>query len=95
MKNDFEAQRSAVAEAKVRWQAASTEVSKLASILFQPGSGYGDPDARLADEYKLQLPKMRQRDYTVNSMTLTEILLMKKLYHFNVRRNTQRGLPLL
>ncbi len=47
----------AVVEAKKRWQVASMEASKLASALFQPGSGYGDPEARLADEHKLQTAK--------------------------------------
>jgi hypothetical protein len=57
MTKQIEAKRTAVAEAKERWQAASIEASKLASTLFQPGSGYGDPDARVADEHKLQTAK--------------------------------------
>lgn len=37
-----------------RWIEASERASKLAAELFQPGSGYGDPDARAADEHRLQ-----------------------------------------
>lgn len=44
----------AVASARSRWLSASEQASKLAAVLFQPGSGYGDPDARLADEHRLR-----------------------------------------
>jgi len=57
LEKEIEAKRIAVEEAKGRWQAASIEASKLASTLFQPGSGYGDPEARLADEHKLRTAK--------------------------------------
>ena len=53
----MEAKKQAVAQAKERWQTASEKASKLASGLFQPGSGYGDLEARLADEHKLQTAK--------------------------------------
>ena len=33
---------------------ASEAASKLSAELFQPDSGYGDPDARAADEHRLQ-----------------------------------------
>jgi len=46
-KNDVEA-------ARARWLAASVLASQLASDLFQPGSGYGDPQAKMADEHRLQ-----------------------------------------
>ena len=44
--NDVEA-------ARVRWLSASECASQIASELFQPGSGYGDPDARASDEHHL------------------------------------------
>ena len=40
--------------ARERWLSASEQASKLASELFQPGGGYGDPNARLQDEHRLQ-----------------------------------------
>ena len=45
--NDVEASRE-------RWLSASERAPQLAAELFQPGSGYGDPDARTADEHRLQ-----------------------------------------
>ena len=39
--------------ARNKWHDASEKVSQMASQLFQPNSGYGDPDARLADEHRL------------------------------------------
>jgi hypothetical protein len=44
--NDVEA-------ARARWLSASECASQIASELFQPGSGYGDPDARASDEHRL------------------------------------------
>jgi len=44
-------------EARSRWLLASARASKLASELFQAGSGYGDPDAREADLHRLQSAK--------------------------------------
>jgi len=41
-------------EARKKWVAASEYASKLANELFQPGSGYGDPEARANDEHRLQ-----------------------------------------
>ena len=43
-----------VEQARSRWLEASERASLLAADLFQPGSGYGDPDARAADEHRLQ-----------------------------------------
>jgi hypothetical protein len=40
--------------ARSRWLAASEHASSLAAKLFQPGSGYGEPDARQQDEHRLQ-----------------------------------------
>jgi len=45
--NDVEA-------ARARWLSASESASRLAAELFQSGSGYGDPEARVADEHRLQ-----------------------------------------
>lgn len=42
-----------VEAAHAKWLSASERVSQLAAELFQPGSGYGDPEARLADEHRL------------------------------------------
>jgi hypothetical protein len=47
-----------VAAARARWLAASENASQLASELFQPGSGYGDPEARAADEHRLQSARL-------------------------------------
>ena len=46
-----------VAAARSRWLTASESASNLAAELFQSGSGYGDPDARKADEHRLQSAK--------------------------------------
>lgn len=43
-----------VDEARDKWAFASELASRLAAELFQPGSGYGDLDARMQDEYRLQ-----------------------------------------
>lgn len=48
------AESSGVEAARSRWLQASQAASKLAAELFQPGSGYGDPDARAADEHRLE-----------------------------------------
>ncbi|WP_411705952.1 hypothetical protein [Edaphovirga cremea] len=44
-------------EARAKWVSTSEAASKLAVELFQPGSGYGDPDARMQDEYRLQVAR--------------------------------------
>jgi len=49
---------SDVEAARARWLAASQEASKLATELFQPGSGYGDPDARAADKHRLEAARL-------------------------------------
>ena len=43
---------------RARWIEASERTSQLAAKLFQPGSGYGDPDARAADEHRLQSARL-------------------------------------
>ena len=43
---------------RARWLEASEAASKLAAELFQPGSGYGDPEARAADEHRLQSARL-------------------------------------
>jgi len=40
--------------ARARWLQASDHASQLAAALFQPESGYGEPEARMADEHRLQ-----------------------------------------
>lgn len=47
LNNDVEA-------ARAKWLSASERASQLSAELFQPGSGYGDPEARTADEHHLQ-----------------------------------------
>ena len=43
-----------IEEARAGWLEANQVVQKLSSELFQPGSGYGDPDARTADQHRLE-----------------------------------------
>lgn len=50
---DVDESRNEVGASRASWLAASRRASELASELFQPGSGYGDPDARAQDEYRL------------------------------------------
>ena len=50
---DVEEFRDEVEASRASWLAASRSASELASELFQPGSGYGDPDARSQDEHRL------------------------------------------
>ena len=52
--NQAKEANSNVETARVRWLQASERASHLAAELFQPGSGYGDPDAKAADEHRLQ-----------------------------------------
>ncbi len=54
---NFLKKNDTVAEARSRWLAASENASHLTAKLFQPGSGYGDPDASRADEHQLQTAK--------------------------------------
>ena len=46
-----------VEAARSRWLAASECASSIAAGLFQDGSGYGSPEARKADEHRLQSAK--------------------------------------
>lgn len=50
-------QRS-IETARLRWIEASESASRLSSELFQPGSGYGDPEARAQDEHQLQSARL-------------------------------------
>lgn len=47
-----------VQAARARWLEANEAASRLAAELFQPGSGYGDPEARAADEHRLQSARL-------------------------------------
>lgn len=49
---------SSVDSARARWLQASQAASMLAADLFQPGSGYGDPDARSADQHRLESARL-------------------------------------
>ncbi len=49
---------SDVEAAREKWLHASEAASRLALELFQPGSGYGDQDARAADEHRLQTARL-------------------------------------
>ncbi|MCF6157728.1 MAG: hypothetical protein E3K32_03955 [wastewater metagenome] len=51
-------ENSGVEAARARWLEASHAASKLAAELFQPGSGYGDPDARASDEHRLESARL-------------------------------------
>jgi hypothetical protein len=44
-------------DARARWRTASEHASKLSAELFQPGAGYGDPDARDDDLHRMQTAK--------------------------------------
>ena len=44
--------------ARLRWREASERASRLAAELFQPGSGYGDPEAKAQDEHRLQSARL-------------------------------------
>ena len=46
-------QPNPVEAARTRWLSASGQASTIAAELFQPGTGYGDPEARLQDEHRL------------------------------------------
>ncbi len=50
-------EHAAVSDARSRWIDASARASNLAAELFQPGSGYGDPDAREQDVHRLETAK--------------------------------------
>ncbi len=58
--NDVEAARQ-------RWFEAVDVAANLASGLFQPGSGYGDPDAMIQDQHRLESARaeaeLRFREY--------------------------------
>lgn len=43
-----------VEAARVRWLEASENASKLSLEMYQPGSGYGDPQAEAGDKYRVE-----------------------------------------
>jgi hypothetical protein len=43
-----------VEAARVRWIESSENASKLALEVYQPGSGYGDPQAEAGDKYRVE-----------------------------------------
>ena len=43
-----------VEKARCSWLAASDQASTLAAELFQPGSGYGCPEAEAQDRHRLE-----------------------------------------
>ena len=43
-----------VEQARGRWLAASEKASTVATELYRPGSGYGDPEAEKQDRYRLE-----------------------------------------
>lgn len=47
-----------VEAARKKWLVANEQASQLAAELFQPGSGYGDPEARVQDEHRLQSARL-------------------------------------
>ena len=50
--------KSLASEAREKWIIASQKASALGNELFQPGSGYGDPDARIDDEKRLETARL-------------------------------------
>ena len=50
---DVDECRDEIEASRASWLAASRRASELANELFQPGDGYGDPDARAQDEHRL------------------------------------------
>lgn len=55
MKN--EAMTEAVEAARGRWLAASEKASSLALQMYQPGSGYGNPEAEAGDKYRVEVAR--------------------------------------
>lgn len=53
MKN--ESMSSTVEAARIKWLKASEYASSLAIEMYQSGSGYGDPDAEIADKYRVEV----------------------------------------
>jgi hypothetical protein len=65
-----------VIAARSRWLAASERASSLATELLQPGSGYGDPEARDADVHRLETAR-------------AEVERLFREYHDLDRRHTE------
>ena len=67
--------------ARTRWLEASAGASKLASELFKVGDGYGDPEARVADEHRLQSARVEAerlfREYYDLDRRNMELKMMK------------------
>ena len=51
-------QDRSVETVRFKWIEASESATRLASELFQPGSGYGDPEAKAQDEHRLQSARL-------------------------------------
>lgn len=51
-------ENAGVEAARGRWLEASRVATQLANELFQPSCGYGDPDARAADEHRLESARL-------------------------------------
>jgi hypothetical protein len=66
---------SQVFAARQRWHDASERASNIALEMHQPGSGYGDPDALLQDEHRLNSARFEAdrlfRDYDSLDRQLT------------------------
>jgi hypothetical protein len=57
-KNHQQSELDAIALARTRWIEASERATELAAEMFQPGSGYGDPNAHAIDEHRLQSARL-------------------------------------
>lgn len=70
--------------ARSRWIAAADEVSDLSAELFQPGSGYGSPEAEMQDRHRLETARReaerRFREYEdlERSHTQREMLRLQR-----------------
>ena len=59
-----------VEEARLKWLATSSKASELALEMYQPGSGYGDPQAEAGDKYRVEVAKSEADKFTINIMIL-------------------------
>jgi len=70
--------------ARARWLDAQQERRALAASLSQPGSGYGDPEARLQDEHHLRVATeaaedlLREYQDLVRARTDAEMLTLQR-----------------
>ena len=69
-----------IALARAKWIRASDAASSLAKSMHQSGSGYGDPDAQIQDEHRLQTARHEAerlfREYDDLSRQETDLKLM-------------------